>query len=102
MHCLNVESTHVLITFTQLFKCSICRSAGKTYGFRISNVGLAASINFIIQGDSLKLVEVEGSHTLQNTYSSLDIHIGQSYSVLVTANQSVKDYYAVVSTLFTR
>ncbi|RHN65054.1 putative laccase [Medicago truncatula] len=75
---------------------------GKTYGFRISNVGLAASINFIIQGHSLKLVEVEGSHTLQNTYSSLDIHIGQSYSVLVTANQSVKDYYAVVSTLFTR
>ncbi|KAK2405779.1 L-ascorbate oxidase protein [Trifolium repens] len=44
------------------------RSAGKTYGFRISNVGLAASINFRIQGHSLKLVEVEGSHTLQSTY----------------------------------
>lgn len=75
---------------------------GKTYRFRISNVGLATSINFRIQGHSLKLVEVEGSHTLQNTYSSLDIHLGQSYSVLVMANQPVKDYYIVVSTRFTR
>ncbi|KAK2359043.1 L-ascorbate oxidase protein [Trifolium repens] len=75
---------------------------GKTYRFRISNVGLTTSINFRIQGHTLKLVEVEGSHTLQNTYSSLDIHLGQTYSVLVTANQPVKDYYVVVSTRFSR
>lgn len=65
-------------------------------------MGLTTSINFRIQGHKLKLVEVEGSHTLQNTYSSLDIHLGQSYSVLVTADQPVKDYYIVVSTRFTR
>ncbi|XP_015873551.3 L-ascorbate oxidase homolog [Ziziphus jujuba] len=74
---------------------------GKTYRFRISNVGLTTSINFRIQGHSLKLVEVEGSHTLQNTYSSLDIHLGQSYSVLVTADQPAKDYYIAVSSRFT-
>ncbi|KAJ4976520.1 hypothetical protein NE237_001626 [Protea cynaroides] len=74
---------------------------GKTYRFRISNVGLTTSINFRIQGHKLKLVEVEGSHTLQNTYSSLDIHLGQSYSVLVTAGQPGQDYYIVVSTRFT-
>ncbi|KDP20733.1 hypothetical protein JCGZ_21204 [Jatropha curcas] len=74
---------------------------GKTYRFRISNVGLATSINFRIQGHKMKLVEVEGSHTLQNTYSDLDIHLGQSYSVLVTADQQPKDYYIVVSTRFT-
>lgn len=49
----------------------------------------------------MKLVEVEGSHTLQNTYSSLDVHLGQSYSVLVTADQPAQDYYIVVSTRFT-
>lgn len=65
-------------------------------------MGLSTSINFRIQGHTLKLVEVEGSHTLQNTYSSLDIHLGQSYSVLVTANQPAKDYYVVVSSRFTR
>ncbi|CAN1326596.1 L-ascorbate oxidase homolog [Linum perenne] len=75
--------------------------AGRTYRFRISNVGLATSINFRIQGHRMKLVEVEGSHTVQNIYTSLDVHLGQSYSVLVTADQPAKDYYIVVSTRFT-
>lgn len=49
----------------------------------------------------MKLVEVEGTHTLQNYYESLDVHLGQSYSVLITADQPAKDYYIVVSTRFT-
>ena len=49
----------------------------------------------------MKLVEVEGSHTLQNTYSSLDVCLGQSYSVLVTADQPPLDYNIAVSTRFT-
>ncbi|KAE8645741.1 L-ascorbate oxidase homolog [Cucumis sativus] len=74
---------------------------GKTYRFRISNVGLTTAINFRIQGHKMLLVEVEGTHTLQNTYESIDIHLGQSYSVLVTADQPPQDYYIVVSTRFT-
>ncbi|GAB4853108.1 hypothetical protein Ancab_017292 [Ancistrocladus abbreviatus] len=73
---------------------------GKSYRFRISNVGLQNTLNFRIQGHQLKLVEVEGTHTVQNSYPSLDIHVGQSYSVLVTADQAVQDYYIVVSSLF--
>ncbi|XP_028768450.1 L-ascorbate oxidase homolog [Neltuma alba] len=75
---------------------------GKTYMFRVSNVGLSTSINFRIQGHALKLVEVEGSHVVQNLYDSLDIHVGQSVSVLVTLNQPPKDYYIVASTRFTK
>ncbi|KAJ6403930.1 hypothetical protein OIU84_012182 [Salix udensis] len=74
---------------------------GKTYRLRISNVGLTTSINFRIQGHKMLLVEVEGTHSLQNTYDSLDIHLGQSYSVLVTADQAAQDYFIVVSTRFT-
>ncbi|RZC30596.1 L-ascorbate oxidase-like isoform C [Glycine soja] len=74
---------------------------GKTYMFRISNVGLSTSINFRIQGHTLKLVEVEGSHTVQNLYDSLDVHVGQSVAVLVTLNQPPKDCYIVASTRFT-
>jgi FtsP/CotA-like multicopper oxidase with cupredoxin domain len=74
---------------------------GKTYRLRISNVGLQNSLNFRIQGHKLTLVEVEGTHTLQTTYSSLDVHLGQSYSVLVTADQPAQDYYVVVSSRFT-
>lgn len=74
---------------------------GKTYRLRISNVGLQNSLNFRIQNHKLKLVEVEGTHTLQTAYSSLDVHVGQSYSVLVTADQPGQDYYIVVSSRFT-
>ncbi|XLR28418.1 hypothetical protein HN51_041748 [Arachis hypogaea] len=58
--------------------------AGKTYKFRVSNVGLTTSINFRIQGHSLKLIEVEGAHTLQDTYESLDNHMGQSVVTCTT------------------
>ena len=75
-------------------------TTGKTYRLRISNVGLQHSLNFRIQNHKMKLVEVEGTHTVQTTYSSLDVHVGQSYSVLVTADQPAQDYYIVVSTRF--
>ncbi|WOL15160.1 L-ascorbate oxidase [Canna indica] len=75
---------------------------GKTYRFRISNVGLTSSLNIRFQNHKMRLVEVEGSHTAQNSYDSLDIHLGQSYSVLITADQSPLDYYIVVSPRFLR
>ncbi|PIA56107.1 hypothetical protein AQUCO_00700456v1 [Aquilegia coerulea] len=75
---------------------------GKTYMFRISNVGLSTSFNFRIQGHRLKLVEIEGTHTLQETFESLDVHVGQSMAVLVTLNQGPKDYYIVASSRFTK
>nr|CAB3458069.1 unnamed protein product [Digitaria exilis] len=74
---------------------------GMTYRFRITNVGLATSLNIRFQGHTMKLVEVEGSHTMQTTYSSVDVHLGQSYSVLLTADQPGFDYAIVVSTRFT-
>ncbi|PHT66690.1 L-ascorbate oxidase -like protein [Capsicum annuum] len=74
---------------------------GNTYRLRISNVGLEHSLNFRIEGHNMTLVEVEGTHTIQVSYSSLDVHVGQSYSVLITADQAPKDYYIVVSSRFT-
>ena len=43
------------------------------------------------------LVETEGSYVNQTKLDSLDVHVGQSYSVLVTANQNPADYYIVAS-----
>lgn len=75
--------------------------SGKTYRLRISNVGLQNSLNFRIENHTMTLVEVEGTHTVQTLLSSLDIHVGQSYSVLVTADQAPQDYYIAVSSRFT-
>ncbi|KAF7140204.1 hypothetical protein RHSIM_Rhsim06G0020900 [Rhododendron simsii] len=79
---------------------------GETYRLRISNVGLKTTLNFRIQGHQMQLVETEGSYTVKRYHDNLDIHVGQSYSVLVTAhkNQSSSDdtsYYMVASTRFT-
>ncbi|KAL0739673.1 hypothetical protein Bca4012_015883 [Brassica carinata] len=82
------------------FSSSLTVQKGKTYRFRISNVGLQHSLNFKIVDHQMKLVEVEGTHTIQSMYSSLDIHVGQSYSVLVTMDQPEKDYSIVVATRF--
>ena len=71
-----------------------------TYRYRVCNVGVRSSLNFRFQGHVMKLVEMEGSHTVQNIYDSIDVHVGQCYSVLVTADQEPKDYYMVVSTRF--
>lgn len=75
---------------------------GKTYRYRICNVGMKTSLNFRIQGHTMKLVEMDGSHTVQNLYQSLDVHLGQCFSVLVTADQTPRDYYMVASTRFTK
>ncbi|XVF04524.1 hypothetical protein REPUB_Repub05bG0091000 [Reevesia pubescens] len=75
---------------------------GKTYKYRICNVGLKNSLNFRIQDHKMKIVEMEGSHTVQNVYDSLDVHVGQCFAVLVTANQAPKDYFMVASTRFTK
>ncbi|MGF2531679.1 hypothetical protein ACQUWX_28735, partial [Ralstonia pseudosolanacearum] len=76
--------------------------AGKTYRYRICNIGLKTSLNFRIQGHSMMLVEMDGSHTVQNTYKSIDVHLGMCASVLVTADQEPRDYYMATSTRFTK
>ncbi|MBA0703991.1 hypothetical protein Golax_016281, partial [Gossypium laxum] len=71
---------------------------GKTYRFRVHNVGISTSLNFRIQNHNLLLVETEGSYTVQQNYSNMDIHVGQSYSFLVTMDQNAStDYYIVAS-----
>jgi len=77
---------------------SLLMVTGKTYRLRVSNVGISTSLNFRIQGHNLVLAESEGSYTVQQNYTSLDIHVGQSYSFLVTMDQNASsDYYIVAS-----
>lgn len=74
---------------------------GRTYRFRVHNVGVSTSLNFRIQNHNMLLVETEGSYTVQQNYTNLDIHVGQSYSFLVTMDQNASsDYYIVASARF--
>ncbi|KAL6530252.1 Monocopper oxidase-like protein sku5 [Orobanche hederae] len=74
---------------------------GKTYRIWVHNVGVSTSLNFRIQNHNLLLAETEGYYTLQQNFTSLDIHVGQSYSFLVTMDQNAStDYYIVASARF--
>lgn len=74
---------------------------GKTYRIRVHNVGISTSLNFRIQNHNLLLVETEGSYTVQQNFTNMDIHVGQSYSFLVTMDQNgSRDYYMVASPRF--
>ncbi|KAI7750864.1 hypothetical protein M8C21_025270 [Ambrosia artemisiifolia] len=74
---------------------------GKTYRIRVINVGVSTCLNFRIQNHSLLLAEAEGHYTSQQNYSSFDIHVGQSYSFLVTMDQNASsDFYVVASPRF--
>lgn len=50
----------------------------------------------------MTLVEIEGAHTLHESYESFDLHVGQSASFLVTLHAPQKDYYIVASSRFTK
>ncbi|KAK1428526.1 hypothetical protein QVD17_17361 [Tagetes erecta] len=71
---------------------------GKTYRFRVHNVGISTSLNFRIQNHNLLLVETEGSYTVQQNYTNMDIHVGQSFSFLVTMDQTGSNDYYIVAT----
>ncbi|XP_039126375.1 monocopper oxidase-like protein SKU5 isoform X2 [Dioscorea cayenensis subsp. rotundata] len=74
---------------------------GKTYRIRVHHVGISASLNFRIQNHNMLLVETEGSYTIQQNYTNMDIHAGQSYSFLVTMDQNASsDYYIAASARF--
>ncbi|EXC08927.1 Monocopper oxidase-like protein SKS1 [Morus notabilis] len=74
---------------------------GKTYRLRVHHVGISTSLNFRIQNHNLVLAEAEGHYTMQQNYSNFDIHVGQSYSFLVTMDQNASsDYYIVASARF--
>ncbi|KAL6841431.1 hypothetical protein ACP4OV_028949 [Aristida adscensionis] len=74
--------------------------AGKSYRFRVCNTGIKSSLNFRIQGHDMKLVEMDGSHLVQDMYDSIDAHAGHCFSVIVDADQKPGDYYVVASTRF--
>lgn len=94
----------LLLLLESCFVCIVMfirEITGRTYRIRVHNVGVSTALNFRIQGHNLLLAETEGYYTSQQNYTSMDIHVGQSYSFLVTMDQNASsDYYIVASPRF--
>jgi iron transport multicopper oxidase len=59
--------------------------AGKTYLFRILNIGAFPSFFFNIAGHTFQIVEMDGVYTTPTTARTLYIGAAQRYTILVTA-----------------
>ncbi|EFJ12951.1 hypothetical protein SELMODRAFT_123038 [Selaginella moellendorffii] len=71
---------------------------GLTYRLRIASVASLSSLNFLLEGHNMTLVEADGHYVTPVEISNLDIYSGETYSVLVTANQDPsRSYWAAVN-----
>jgi len=72
---------------------------GKTYFFRLVNMGAFAGQYFWIEGHNLTIVEVDGVWTEPAEASSIYLTAAQRYGVLVTAREDASTNFAMVGSM---
>lgn len=72
---------------------------GKTYMFRIINVGGFAGQYFWFEGHTMRIVEVDGIYTEAAEADMIYITAAQRYSVLVTMKNDTSTNYAYVGSM---
>lgn len=72
---------------------------GKTYMFRIINVGAFAGQYFWFEGHTMRIVEVDGIYTEAAEAELIYITAAQRYSVLVTMKNDTSTNYAFVGSM---
>ncbi|XP_057524932.1 L-ascorbate oxidase-like [Amaranthus tricolor] len=71
--------------------------SGKTYRLRIGSLTFVSSLNFEIEGHNMTIIEADGHYVEPLEVQSLYIYSGETYSVLVKANQDPSRNYWVTS-----
>ncbi|KIY68879.1 multicopper oxidase [Cylindrobasidium torrendii FP15055 ss-10] len=66
---------------------------GKRYRFRLINMSCAPNYVFSIDNHGFDIIEVDGENTLPLTVDSVQVFAGQRYSIVVTANQTVDNFW---------
>nr|ABK59825.1 laccase [Ganoderma tsugae] len=66
---------------------------GKRYRFRLVSMACDPSFNFSIDGHDLTVIEADGVETQPVTVNSINIFAAQRYSFVLTANQTIDNYW---------
>ncbi|KAL4065719.1 laccase [Scleroderma yunnanense] len=66
---------------------------GLRYRFRIIGLSCASWFNFTVDGHRMTVIEADGVETLPMVVDSLPVFAGQRYSVVVTADQPIGNYW---------
>ena len=88
-----------LMNDTQNFTLAV--EPGKTYLFRLVNVGAFAGQYFWIEGHTMKIVEVDGVYTEPADAEMIYLTTAQRYSVLVTMKNETGTNFAMVGSMDT-
>ena len=72
---------------------------GKTYMFRIINMGAFASQYFWIEGHTMQIVEADGIYTQEAAADMIYLTPAQRYSVLVTTKNDTSANFAYVASM---
>ena len=86
-----------LLNDTQNLTVSV--QPGKTYMFRIVNMGAFAAQYLWFEGHSMRIVEVDGIYTEEAEADMIYLTAAQRYSVLITMKNSTSDNYAFVGSM---
>ncbi|KAF9276419.1 laccase, multicopper oxidase, benzenediol:oxygen oxidorectuctase [Mortierella alpina] len=65
----------------------------KRYRFRVINIGTATPFQFSIDEHKLTVIAVDGTPVRPYTVDRLRIDVGQRYSVVLIANQAIRNYW---------
>ncbi|KAF8474376.1 laccase 1 [Russula ochroleuca] len=66
---------------------------GKRYRFRLISMSCDPSFLFSLDGHQMTVIEVEGNNVQPVLVDGVNLYAGQRYSVVVTANQPVANYW---------
>ncbi|PIA48045.1 hypothetical protein AQUCO_01400555v1 [Aquilegia coerulea] len=75
---------------------------GKTYRLRISSLTSLSALNFEIEGHNLTVVEADGHYVEPFVVKNIHIYSGETYSVLVKADQDPSRNYWAASNIVSR
>ncbi|XP_010531383.1 PREDICTED: L-ascorbate oxidase [Tarenaya hassleriana] len=75
---------------------------GKTYRLRIGSLTSLSALSFQIEGHNLTVVEADGHNVEPFTVRNLFIYSGETYSVLLKADQDPKRNYWITTNIVSR
>lgn len=68
-------------------------TSGKRYRFRLVNISCDPNYIFSIDGHNMTVIEADAQNTVPVVADSVPIYAGQRYSLVVTADQAVDNYW---------
>ncbi|KAJ4715669.1 L-ascorbate oxidase family protein [Melia azedarach] len=100
--CANLDATVCNATNPECLRSNFTVSPGLTYRLRIASLTSLSALSFQIEGHNMTVVEADGNYVAPFATQNLYIYSGETYSVLITANQSSSRNYWITTNVVSR